>query len=111
MQDTAVHALGDDFESLLSEVVGVYTPRREVMTAALAEVGIESSFRSRFYIWARTPAGESSLDFCARVLADLDMVVTPGRGFGEGGEGWFRISLTAPDERIAEGARRLRRLG
>jgi LL-diaminopimelate aminotransferase len=50
------------------------------------------------------------MEFCARVLQDLAVVVTPGHGFGPGGEGWFRISLTASDERISEGARRLRSL-
>jgi LL-diaminopimelate aminotransferase len=44
------------------------------------------------------------------VLQQLGVVVTPGPGFGPGGEGWFRISLTAPDDRIDEAARRLREL-
>ncbi|PID80368.1 LL-diaminopimelate aminotransferase, partial [bacterium DOLJORAL78_65_58] len=40
-------------------------------------------------------------------LREIGTVITPGLGFGSGGEGWFRISLTADDEAIAEGARRL----
>ena len=61
-------------------------------------------------MWARVPTGEDSLSFCRRVLAELDIIVTPGTGFGPGGEGWFRISLTSADDRVNEAADRLRRL-
>jgi len=61
-------------------------------------------------VWARVPRGEDSLGFCRRALDVEAVVVTPGTGFGSGGEGWFRLSLTAPDERLAEAAERLRRL-
>ena len=44
---------------------------------------------------------------CGRALEEIGTVITPGLGFGIGGEGWFRISLTASDEAISEGARRL----
>jgi LL-diaminopimelate aminotransferase len=56
------------------------------------------------------PAGETSSGFSRRILETCDVVVTPGTGFGPGGEGWFRISLTAPDDRIATAATRLGRL-
>ena len=111
VQVTAVAALGDDFEDLLAEVTGVYAARRAEIAAALSEAGIEVfPSAGAFYIWARVPNGEGSLEFCARVLEEHALVVTPGLGFGPGGEGWFRVSLTASDERITEGARRLRRL-
>lgn len=60
-----------------------------------------------FYVWAKVPTDESSIDFCGRALREIGTVITPGLGFGTGGEGWFRISLTASDADIAEGARRL----
>ena len=63
-----------------------------------------------FYVWSRVPAGETSLGFCARLLKATGVVVTPGVGFGAGGEGWFRLSLTAPDARIDAAAERLRGL-
>ena len=109
VQDTAAHALGEDFEHLLAGVLAPYARRREVMVAALAESGFEVfPTVASFYVWCRVPGDEAAVDFCRRALAEIGLVVTPGNGFGTGGEGWFRISLTAGDDRIAEGARRIR---
>jgi LL-diaminopimelate aminotransferase len=111
IQDTAAHALGDAFDELLAGVMAVYPSRRQVIEDALRSAGIEVfPAPATFYVWARVPGGGSSIDFCSRVLDELGVVVTPGLGFGTGGEGWFRISLTASDADIGEGARRLREL-
>lgn len=111
IQEVAVHALGPAFAELCGPVLSVYPPRRRLVAEALRTVGIEVfPARASFFVWARVPPGEDSLGFCRRVLREHDVVVTPGVGFGPGGEGWFRVSLTAPDERIAEAARRLGRL-
>lgn len=108
VQDTAVFALGTRRQELLDGVMGVYARRREVMLAALERAGYEVfPGGATFYIWVKVPPGQTSMDFCRRALAKIDLVVTPGNGFGPGGEGWFRISLTAPDAAVAEGARRL----
>ena len=108
VQATASHALGDDFQILLDSVLAAYPPRRKIMVDALTRAGFEVfDAVATFYVWCRVPGHESSLDFCKRALEEIGMVVTPGTGFGPGGEGWFRISLTASDEDIAEGARRI----
>lgn len=108
IQTTASHALGEAFENLLGSVISAYPDRRRVMTEALGKAGFEVfDATATFYVWSRVPAGETSVDFCSRVLDEIGVVVTPGTGFGPGGEGWFRISLTASDEDIAEGARRI----
>lgn len=108
VQETAAKALGEGREDLLAGVMGIYAARRRVMLAALERAGYEVfPGGATFYLWVRVPGGESSMDFCARALAEIDLVITPGNGFGPGGEGWFRISLTASDEAVAEGARRL----
>ena len=113
IQETAAHALGDAFDELLDSVMAAYPSRRATIESALKEAGFEV-FHSpaTFYVWARVPANRvasrSSIEFCSMVLDELGVVVTPGLGFGTGGEGWFRISLTASDEDIAEGARRFR---
>jgi len=109
VQETAIHALGEDSDQLLAEVMSVYTERRAVMASALAAAGfVVFPSPATFYIWSRVPGDGGSIDFCGRVLDELGVVVTPGLGFGPGGEGWFRVSLTASDEDIAEGARRFR---
>ncbi len=112
VQEVARCALRPEGDGLLAEVTSVYAPRRDRILAALATAGIEVfDSAATFYVWCRVPGAEGSAVFCARLRAEHDLVVTPGTGFGPGGEGWFRISLTAPDERIAEAAARLQRLG
>ncbi len=109
VQDVAAHALGEAFDQLLADVVRAYPERRRIIESALREAGFEVFVSpATFYVWCRVPDGQGSIDFCARVLDELGVVVTPGLGFGPGGEGWFRISLTAPDEDITEAARRFR---
>jgi len=108
VQATATHALGEAFDGLLESVLAAYPARRGVMVAALGKAGFEVfDSTATFYVWCRVPGNETSLAFCRRALEEIGLVVTPGPGFGPGGEGWFRISLTASDEDIAEGARRL----
>jgi len=111
IQEVAVAALSPEGDDLGQEVMAVYTPRRAKIVASLRQAGIEIfAASSTFYVWARVPGTEDSLTFCSRVLEQHGVVVTPGVGFGPGGEGWFRISLTAPDERIDTAAERLGRL-
>ncbi len=109
VQEVAAHALGPAFVGLQREVMAPYADRRKVMVAALEAAGFEVfPSGATFYVWVRVPGGGGSAEFCTRVLEEIDVVVTPGLGFGSGGEGWFRISLTAADADVAEGARRLR---
>jgi LL-diaminopimelate aminotransferase len=111
VQEVATYALGPEGDALLPGVMSVYAPRRALIVAALESAGFELfQGGATFYLWVRTPAGEDALAFCRRALAEQALVLTPGPGFGPGGEGWFRISLTAPDERIAAAAERLGRL-
>ncbi|MCK9995345.1 MAG: aminotransferase class I/II-fold pyridoxal phosphate-dependent enzyme [Candidatus Krumholzibacteria bacterium] len=108
IQATAAHALGESFTDLLDSVMCAYPERRRIMVDALTSAGFEVfDAAATFYVWCRVPGNESSVDFCGRALEDIGVVVTPGPGFGPGGEGWFRISLTASDEDVAEGARRI----
>jgi len=63
--------------------------------------------KASLYLWARLPEGQTSIEFASRVLDDIGVVVTPGVGYGPHGEGYVRLSLTIPDERLEEGLRRL----
>ena len=108
VQQTAAHGLGPAFPDLLSRVMAPYADRRRVILESLESAGVEVfPSAATFYVWARVPDAESSIEFCSRALSEAGLVLTPGPGFGIGGEGWFRISLTASDQNIAEGARRL----
>ena len=63
-----------------------------------------------FYVWAPVPPGSDSIGFAQQVLDQAGVVITPGVGFGEHGEGWFRLSVTTPDDRLDEALERLSRL-
>jgi len=81
----------------------VYRRRRETVVKGLEQLGLEVwPSRATFYVWARNPAGLSSAQWAARLLGEAGVVITPGNGFGTAGEGWFRIALSAPEERLEE---------
>jgi LL-diaminopimelate aminotransferase len=66
--------------------------------------------RATFYVWAPVPKGYDSIGFAGHVLDQVGVNITPGVGFGAHGEGFFRLSVTAPDARLDEAMTRLRRL-
>lgn len=66
--------------------------------------------RATFYVWAPVPKGYDSIGFARHVLDQAGVVITPGVGFGEHGEGYFRLSVTAPEARLDEALERLRQL-
>ena len=90
----------------------VYARRRDLVCDALAQAGVEiAPPKGTIYVWAPTPAGfASSAAYCEHVLERAAVVLSPGAAYGPSGEGYFRISLTTPDERITEAVERIRRL-
>ena len=98
--------LGD--QSWLAERNRVYQARRDAVVDALHRAGLRvAPPQAAFYLWIRVPEGESSMDFCARILEDVAVSTTPGVVFGKHGEGYFRISLVTDIERLREGAKRI----
>jgi LL-diaminopimelate aminotransferase len=86
-----------------------YTRRRDLVVSALREIGVEvPSPKGTIYVWAPVPEGHTSTSFCEMVLEEAAVVVSPGSMYGPSGEGFFRIALTAPDERIEEAVERMR---
>ena len=93
----------------IEEMNGIYARRRDLVVGALREIGLEvDSPRGTIYVWAPVPQGHSSASFAELVLEEAAVVVSPGSMYGRGGEGFFRISLTAPDDRISEAVTRIR---
>ena len=92
-----------------SEMTEIYQRRRDLVCAALAEIGVEvTPPTGTIYVWAPVPEGHTSASYCELVLEESGVVVSPGGSYGVSGEGFFRISLTVPDERLAEAVERLR---
>jgi LL-diaminopimelate aminotransferase len=90
----------------------VYEARQARALAVLRELGWRDAVApdATFYLWLPVPDGYTSVSFAARVLDEAAVNVTPGNGFGEHGEGYFRVSLTVPDIRLDEALERLRQL-
>lgn len=86
-----------------------YARRRDLVVSALGAIGVEvSAPKGTIYVWAPVPAGHTSTSFAELVLEEAAVVVSPGSMYGPSGEGFFRIALTTPDERIAEAVERMR---
>jgi LL-diaminopimelate aminotransferase len=93
----------------VEEMKRIFTKRRDLVVDGLSSIGVNvRKPLATFYIWARVPTGFTSADFAEMVIEKAGVVVTPGSGFGEEGEGYFRISITTPEERIAEAIERLK---
>jgi LL-diaminopimelate aminotransferase len=86
-----------------------YARRRDLVVSALDQIGVSvASPKGTIYVWAPVPDGHTSTSFCELVLEEAAVVVSPGSMYGPSGEGFFRIALTAPDERIEEAVERMR---
>ncbi len=93
----------------VEEMNAIYARRRDLVVGALREIGVDiEPPKGTIYIWAPVPDGHSSASFAELVLDEAAVVVSPGSMYGPSGEGFFRISLTTPDERLREAVERMR---
>jgi len=91
------------------EMRAIYQRRRDLVCDALREIGVDvTPPKGTIYVWAPVPSGHTSASYCEMVLEESGVVVSPGGAYGPNGEGFFRISLTVPDARLAEAVERLR---
>jgi LL-diaminopimelate aminotransferase len=91
------------------EMREIYQRRRDLVCDALREIGVDvTPPNGTIYVWAPVPSGHTSASYCELVLEESAVVVSPGGAYGPNGEGFFRISLTVPDARLAEAVERLR---
>lgn len=107
IQQMAIAALTGP-QDAIGEHNEIYRGRRDRVVRALRALGLEvTAPLAGLYIWARVPAGTSSIEFAGQLLDATGVVVTPGIGYGEHGEGYVRLSVTTPDEQVDEGLRRI----
>jgi LL-diaminopimelate aminotransferase len=86
-----------------------YGRRRDLVVETLREIGVDvATPKGTIYIWAPVPENHTSTSFAELVLEQAGVVVSPGSMYGPSGEGFFRISLTTPDERLSEALERMR---
>jgi LL-diaminopimelate aminotransferase len=108
IQEMGIEALTNSSTEWLNANNAVYQRRRDRMVEVLRRIGLHvQSPKAGLYVWARVPEGWTSAGLAAELLDTHSVVVTPGRGYGVYGEGYIRLSLTTPDDRVEEGLRRL----
>jgi LL-diaminopimelate aminotransferase len=105
-------ALAPERDGDVAAMNALYERRRDLVCDALAQAGIEVTRpKGTIYIWAPIPSGfDSAAAYCEHVLEEAAVVISPGDAYGPSGAGFFRISLSTPDERLLEAVDRLRRL-
>ncbi len=109
VQLAGVAALSPEADAEVHAISELYVRRRDLVCSALQEIGVQvRPPHSTIYVWAPVPEGfASSVAYCEHVLEQAAVVLSPGSIYGPAGEGWFRISLTTPDERLLEAVQRL----
>jgi LL-diaminopimelate aminotransferase len=108
LQVAATEALNGSTDFMI-ERNRMYQKRRDVVVNGLLEMGLDLQMpRATFYVWADIPKGfKDSKEFCFKVLDEIAVWMIPGSMYGTYGEGFFRIALTHPAERLAEAMERL----
>lgn len=99
-------------EAELQALMSVYQKRRDIIVQGLQSLGWPiAPPKATLYVWVPVPPGYSSTEFVSLLLDKCGIMVPPGNGYGAAGEGFFRIALTIPDERMHEAIQRLRDAG
>ena len=89
-----------------------YSTRRDFLIKGLGELGWQiPPSKATMYLWIKTPVGKGSTEFALDVLQQTGVVITPGNAFGDGGEGYVRISLIADCDRLGEVLNRFKKAG
>ncbi|WP_079508678.1 LL-diaminopimelate aminotransferase [Mesobacillus jeotgali] len=107
IQKAAIAALTSDF-SFLEDQLREYQARRDALVAGFRNSGWEvANSPATMFVWAKIPAGWKSRDFAFKLIEEEGIVVVPGDAFGQQGEGYVRIAMVQPPERLEEAAQRV----
>jgi len=110
VQEAAAEALTGPQECV-NELNRLYEHRRNVLIDGLHSLGwTVTAPKGSFFAWLRVPDGFSSEEFANILLEEAHIMVAPGIGFGEFGEGYVRVGLLSSEQRLAEAVRRISRL-
>lgn len=107
IQDAALVALNMD-SAHSEEITANYQRRRDFMVEGFNKLGWSlKKTKSTMYLWLQVPEGYDSKSWCKMILDKTGVVFTPGTAFGKYSDGYFRVSIVAPDERLHEALERL----
>jgi len=109
VQQASIYAL-ENALTLSEPIRELYRKRKTIIVEGLDKLGIQYlDPRATFFLWAKVPTKESSMEFAKRLIEKEGLVVTPGIGFGKEGEGYFRLALTVPNASLEDAIQRLGR--
>jgi alanine-synthesizing transaminase len=95
------------------EICSVYQSRRDALIDGLARIGWDiPKPKGSMFVWAPIPQAYAEMDsvtFCSHIVKECDVALSPGVGFGPGGEGFVRFALIENEQRIGQGVRNLKR--
>lgn len=111
IQEAAALALTGP-QDCVAELADRYEKRREALYGALDRIGWKADRPGgSFFCWLPVPEGFTSESFADKLLFEADVVVAPGIGFGEHGEGYVRLGLLSDEARLVEAIERIGKLG
>ncbi|MEH6946981.1 LL-diaminopimelate aminotransferase [Bacillus sp. JJ634] len=109
IQKAAAFALNSGDQSCITKHNQIYKERMKAMLDGLATIGVYvNPPNGSFFIWAPVPEGYTSTEFVTNVMEKTGVIFTPGNAFGPAGEGYFRVSLSVPTQRLYEAIERIK---
>lgn len=110
IQYAAIAALRNE-DGNIAKMMDIYARRRTLVLYTLEKIGLKfKPQKGTFYLWIPAPKGMTSIDFATLLFEKAAVVVAAGTAYGQYGEGYVRISLTVPDQRLAEAMERIRKI-
>ncbi|HNW26390.1 MAG TPA: LL-diaminopimelate aminotransferase [Candidatus Gastranaerophilaceae bacterium] len=99
-------------KSQIDNLNKMYKERKDIMEKGLKELGWDiKPSKATFYLWLKVPKGYTSEEFVTLMLEKAGVVVPPGTGYGEWGEGYFRIALTKDIQTLKKAFERMKKAG
>lgn len=113
VQVAAIVALRDGDEAVRRQALE-YQSRRDVLVDGLRRIGWEMQTpKASMFVWARYPEAwrkkMGSIELSMKLLEEAEVAVSPGRGFGELGEGYLRLALVENEQRLKQAVRNIAR--
>lgn len=107
IQQAGIEAYNTD-KSVIEKLNKMYQKRRDIVESGLKKLGWDiKPSKGTFYLWLKTPNNMPSTDFAQMMIERAHVVVVPGIGYGQNGEGYFRIALTKDEKTLEEAMRRI----
>ena len=97
-------------QDIIEKMRGIYKKRQDIVVTSLKNIGIDvEPPKGTIYVWFPVPTGHSSASFATLILEEAGVVISPGSAYGPSGEGFARIALSVPDDRLEEAMARIKK--